>query len=316
MTLVAEGSPQAQPNTDRVAVLVFDGAEIIDFSGPWEVFGAAGFDVYAVGATKQPVTTEMGMTVVPRYTFADAPAPTVLVVPGGGVTAARRDPATLRYLVETSRRAKQTLSVCNGAFLLASAGMLDGLAATTTYGLLADLRAEFPKVNVVSDRRYADNGAIVTAAGLSAGIDGALHVVEKLRGRGAAQSAALEIEYDWRPEGGFVRARLADRLIPDVDVNAILGDVAVERYEGTSERWEVVVRGTSPKQPANVMDALERAFVEKKAWRRASADETSRGWTFTDDEGKPWTARASIEVPTPERGHGGYVVTLRVQREP
>jgi putative intracellular protease/amidase len=316
MTLVVEGSPQAQRSSERVAILVFDGAEIIDFTGPWEVFGAAGFDVYAVGATKQPVMTSMGMTVVPRYTFAEAPVPTVLVVPGGGIGGVRHDAATLRFLVETSRRAKQTLSVCNGAFLLASAGLLDGLTATTTYGRLDELHAEFPKVTVISDRRYADNGAVVTAAGLSAGIDGALHVVEKLHGRGAAQSVALGIEYDWRPEGGFVRARLADRVMPDIDARSILGDFTVERNEGTADRWEVAIRGTSAKQPGEVMDALEHALLEKKPWRRTSADATSRAWTFADDEGKPWTARASIDAPPPGQEHRGYVVTLSVQRAP
>ena len=71
-----------------VAILVFNGVEIIDFSGPYEMFGAAGYDVYTVAATKDPVTTAMGMTVVPKYTFADAPAPDVLLVPGGGVKGA------------------------------------------------------------------------------------------------------------------------------------------------------------------------------------------------------------------------------------
>jgi putative intracellular protease/amidase len=312
MPLVEEGSAAAQGHVDRVAVLVYDGAEIIDFTGPWEVFGAEGFDVYAVGATNKPVTTSMGMTVVPRYTFADAPAPTVLVVPGGAVRDARRDPATRQFLVETSRRAKVTLSVCNGAFLLADAGLLDGLTATTTYGHLGELRAEFPKVNVVSDRRFADNGAIVTAAGLSAGIDGALHVVEKLRGRGTAQTTALALEYGWQPEGGFVRARLADRVIPDVDVQAILGDAHVERNEGAADRWDVVVRGASSRAPGDVMDAVERALVEKGRWRRTSGDGTSRAWSFADDAGAAWKGTASI-ASTADRA---YVVALHVERAP
>jgi transcriptional regulator GlxA family with amidase domain len=166
----------------RTERTLFDGVEIIDFTGPWEVFGAAGFEVYTVAATRDPVTTAMGMTVVPRYTFADAPPPAVLLVPGGGVNGVEHDPASLRWVTDTSRRAELTLSVCNGAFILASAGLLDGLSATTTFHLLPKLRAGFPKVHVVSDRRYVDNGTIVTAAGLSSGIDGALHVVERMRG--------------------------------------------------------------------------------------------------------------------------------------
>ncbi|HTR04305.1 MAG TPA: DJ-1/PfpI family protein [Thermoanaerobaculia bacterium] len=185
----------------KVAILVFDGVQIIDSMGPYEVFGASGFEVFTVGQTKTPVTTAMGLTIVPRYDFADAPAPAVLVVPGGGVRAARDSPETLRFVRETTARAQHTLSVCNGAFILGSAGLLDGLSATTTAGLVGELRAEFPKTKVVGDRRFVDNGKIVTAGGLSAGIDGALHVVATMMGEAAAARVAAGEEYDWHPEG-------------------------------------------------------------------------------------------------------------------
>ncbi|HTY40840.1 MAG TPA: DJ-1/PfpI family protein [Thermoanaerobaculia bacterium] len=185
----------------KVAILVFDGVQIIDSMGPYEVFGASGFEVYTVGRTKTPVTTAMGLTIVPRYDFADAPAPAVLVVPGGGVRGARESEATLRFVRETTARAQHTLSVCNGAFILGSAGLLDGLSATTTAGLVGELRAEFPKTRVVGDRRFVDNGKIVTAGGLSAGIDGALHVVARMMGDATAARVAVGEEYDWHPEG-------------------------------------------------------------------------------------------------------------------
>src|SRR5207245_8921403 len=110
------------------------------------------------------------------------------------------------------------MSVCNGAFILASAGLLDGLTATTTSGLIEKLRAEYPKTKVVDDRRFVDNGRIITAGGLSSGIDGALHVVSKMLGNGTAQAVALALEYDWRPGAGFARGALAARLIPDLDL--------------------------------------------------------------------------------------------------
>jgi transcriptional regulator GlxA family with amidase domain len=172
--------------------------------GPYEIFGAAGFDVYTVGETKSPVTSAMGLTLVPKFAFADAPRPDVLVVPGGGVRAARDSAATLKWVRDTTGRAEHTLSVCNGAFILASAGLLDGLTATTTAGLIGKLGAEFPKIRVVDDRRFVDNGKIVTAGGLSAGIDGALHVVATMLGDEAAARVAQGEEYDWHPEGKAV----------------------------------------------------------------------------------------------------------------
>ncbi len=189
------------PREEKVGILVFNGVQIIDSMGPFEIFGAAGFAVATVAETADPVTTSMGLTIVPAYSFADAPRFDVLVVPGGGVRMARRSAATLEFVRAATSRAAHTLSVCNGAFILASAGLLDGLTATTTASLIDDLRAEFPKTKVVSDRRFVDNGKIVTAGGLSAGIDGALHVVAVMRGDEAAARVAEGEEYDWRPEG-------------------------------------------------------------------------------------------------------------------
>jgi len=311
MPLVEEGSTEAKRQASKpVAILLFEGVEIIDFTGPWEVFGAAGFDVFTVAATRDPVTTAMGMTVVPRYTFADAPSPAVLLVPGGGVHGVEHDPATLRWVTDTSRRAELTLSVCNGAFIVASAGLLDGLSATTTFHLLPKLREGFPKIHVVSDRRYVDNGSIITAAGLSSGIDGALHVVDRMLGRGAAQTAALGIEYDWHPEGEFVRARLADRLIPDVNLRDLEGAWVVEKNEGTRERWDVALRGTSPKRPTAVLGVLDQVLVTEGHWQRTRATDGARAWRFDDDEGKPWSATASIEPRS--AGAREYLVTLAV----
>ncbi len=199
------GIPRAStafgPPEQRVGILVFDRVQVIDSMGPYEIFGAAGFEVATVAETADPVTTSMGLTIVPRYTFADAPAFDVLVVPGGGVKGPRTSAATLAFVRSATARAKHTLSVCNGAFILASAGLLDGLTATTTAGLIDELRAEFPKTKVVNDRRFVDNGKIVTAGGLSAGIDGALHVVATMQGDEAAARVAEGEEYDWHAEG-------------------------------------------------------------------------------------------------------------------
>jgi len=217
----AEAALANRPASRKVGILIFNGVEIIDYTGPWEVFGAAGFDVYTVAESKDPVTTAMGMTVVPKYTFADAPQPDILLVPGGDVHEPTTSAAALKWVADRSGRADHTLSVCNGAFILAGAGLLDGLSATTTYHLLDKLTTDFPKLKVVRDQRFVDNGRIITAGGLSSGIDGALHVVSKVRGNGVAQEVALGLEYDWRPRAGFARGALAESLIPDLNLDEL-----------------------------------------------------------------------------------------------
>jgi len=301
----------------KVAILIFDGVEIIDYTGPWEVFGAAGFDVYTVAGSKEPVTTAMGMTVLPKYTFADAPQPDVLVVPGGGVKAARDDTATLKWVTDATARTAHTMSVCNGAFILASAGLLDGLTATTTSGNIARLKAEYPKTKVVDDQRFVDNGRIITTAGLSAGIDGALHLVSRMLGQGMAQKVALAEEYDWHPRAAFARAALADRLIPEVDMDA-LGTWTVLSTEGSRNRWEMVLQGRSDLTVAEVMDRIGRDLTTKGKWTsvtaaatRSSSKRTSQ-WKLTGRDGKPWTGTLTIQASPAEGSQ--YTAKLTIAR--
>ncbi len=316
MALVEAGSAAASPASDphfatKVAILVFTGCEVLDFSGPYEMFGAAGCDVYTVGATKDPVTTAMGLGVVPKYAFADAPRPDVLVIPGGGVGAASRDEATLRYIREVSGRDSVTMSVCNGAFILANTGLLDGLAATTTDHNIPRLARQYPKIRVVSDRRYVDNGRIVATAGLSAGMDGALHVIARLFGTGYAEEVALGEEYDWKTGGGFARAALADHQIPELKLDD-LGLLGVVRTEGDRDRWDVVVR-LRPDQPAEALLARVEGALRAGQWTRVAS--SGRGgafesaWRFRGNDGRAWTGRLALR-----RAGGAYVAEIAVAR--
>ncbi len=194
-----------------VAILIFDGVEIIDYTGPYEVFGAAGFDVYTVSEKPDFVTTSMGMKVIPNYTFDTYPKADIVVVPGGGVLATQKNPLVLKWVRDSAEKAEIVLSVCNGAFILAKAGLLNGLTATTTARLIDGLASAAPNIKVVHDQRFVDNGKIITAGGLFSGIDGAIHVVSRVLGSGNAQALALEMEYNWDPEAGFVRPALADK---------------------------------------------------------------------------------------------------------
>ncbi len=315
MALVEAGSAAAKPVVDtdqkKVAVLLFNGAEIIDFSGPYEMFGAAGCDVYTVAATKDPITTAMGLTIVPKYAFADAPQPDVLVIPGGGVKAAANDAATLDYIKRTTASDTHTMSVCNGAFILANTGLLDGLSATTTNGNIPRLASQFPKIKVVRDQRYVDNGKLVTAAGLSAGIDGALHVIERMFGTGTAQQVALGEEYDWKPGAGYARAALADHELPQIDLDAI-GKWNVVRTEGDTQHWDIAAKGHSDLAAAEVIHHVEQA-LEASKWTRVSSPASSgeagaSEWRFTGSDGQPWKGSFTIA----SAGSGGHEYTAAV----
>src|SRR5262249_51107457 len=313
MPLIEEGTAAQSRPRKKVAILIFDGVEIIDYTGPYEVFGASGFDVYTVAQSKQPVTTAMGMTVVPKYTFADAPPAQVIVVPGGGVRAARDSASTLAWVRNQTAQAEHTMSVCNGAFILASAGLLDGMTATTTAHLIDRLAAEFPRTRVVSDRRFVDNGKIITTAGLSSGIDGALHVVAGMLGPGTAQAAALGLEYDWRPQSGFARAALADMLIPEIDLDAI-GHWEFVSTEGGTDRWETVVHGTSELSAAKVMEHLERELLAKGKWiRTGGAAPSTTTWKFSGRDGSSW--RGTLTLSTPPGQSRQYTAKLIISRD-
>lgn len=250
----------------------------------------------------------MGMSVNPTYRFATAPRPDLIVVPGGNVDPQLSNAAVIGWLRDNARSAEVVLSVCNGAFFLAKAGLLDGLEATTFAGLIDELREAAPRTRVVTDRRFVDNGKIVTAAGLSSGIDGALHVIEKLFGKGAAQVAAVSLEYDWRPDSGYARASLADRrLAPGYDAIREFSRTVV-RHEGTRDSWETSWTIRTVASAAAVLERLDKAFGGAPGATRQGAG----AWRLTGEDGSSWTE--STRVRRVEGKGPGYVVTMHVAR--
>ena len=182
-----------------VAFLISDGAVIIDFCGPWEIFehvtnpatSEGAFSLYTVAETNKPVRASGGMKIVPEYTLATAPAPKVIVIP------AQNDPseAVLEWIRKSTRSTDVTMSVCTGAFVLAQTGLLSGKAATTHHGAYGDLAAAFPDIRVKRGARFVEEGNLASSGGLSSGIDLSLRVVERYFGRDVAQSTAFEMEY-------------------------------------------------------------------------------------------------------------------------
>ena len=189
------------PDTEQipVAFLVSDGAVVIDFCGPWEVFQDVmvptrqdmPFRLYTVAETAKPIRTSGGMQVVPDYTIANAPAPKVIVIPAQSAPS----PAVLDWIRKSSKTADVTMSVCTGAFVLAKTGLLDGKSATTYHGAFGRFAMKFPNIRLKRGARFVENGNLATAGGLSSGIDLALRVVERYYGRDVARQTAYNMEY-------------------------------------------------------------------------------------------------------------------------
>ncbi|WP_206107908.1 DJ-1/PfpI family protein [Paludisphaera rhizosphaerae] len=189
----------------NVVILVYEGMELLDFAGPAEVFSVAGggraFEVFTAAASPEPVKS-LGFAFTPHYTLESCPKVDVLVVPGGSTRIPQADPAVVEWVKKKSGEAEVTVSVCTGALLLARAGLLDGLEATTHRASLDALREAAPRTKVKEGIRYVDNGKVVTSAGVSAGIDASLHVVERLVGLEGAIQTAEYMEYRSGPDSG------------------------------------------------------------------------------------------------------------------
>jgi transcriptional regulator GlxA family with amidase domain len=184
-----------------IAILVFDEVEVLDFAGPFEVFSVskAGLNVVTVG-TKPEIRARNNLVVRPTLTLSDPIEPRVLVIPGGwGTRVEMRNEAVLSWIRANAAKSEIVFSVCTGALLLAAAGLLRDLTATTHHGALEELRQAEPRCQV-TDRRIVDNGTIVTAAGISSGIDGAFHILSRLAGMNVAIETAHYMEYPFNPD--------------------------------------------------------------------------------------------------------------------
>lgn len=225
--------------TRNVAIVIYNNVQPLDWTGPYEVYNDAGsfgavagkraFNVYTVSKTDQPLNGQ-GLKITPTYSIKNAPKPDIVVFPGGPASREiNDDPEFFAWASKAAREAEIAQSVCTGAFVLGKAGLLDNLTVTTFYGAIDALQREYPKTTVSDGRRYVDNGKIVTTAGISAGIDGSLHVVARLLGRRIADSTARYMEYHWTPEPYLARAY--QYLNPSTDENGRMLQNASMRFE-------------------------------------------------------------------------------------
>ncbi len=190
----------------KVGILIFPDVEILDFCGPFEVFSVAGriaapgsFEVFTIAEGTGPIRTHNGLSVNPHYRLDDCPSPELLLIPGGlGTRPLIKNAPLLDWIRTRSAQAELTLSVCTGSLLLAKAGLLEGKDATTHAAAMDLLRQLAPQTTLHPGRRYVDNGTIITSAGIAAGIDMSLHVVERLLGAEVALETASYMEYPWQ----------------------------------------------------------------------------------------------------------------------
>lgn len=187
-----------------IGILLFDGAEELDWAGPWEVLAAwaqvwpaDGARVFTVAPGPGLVTCAKGLRVMPDFEWSSSPACDVAIVPGGrGTRALMGDESMRGWLRGLSAAGALVTSVCTGSLLLADAGLLDGRPATTHWGSLDRLATLGSGIRVDGDARFVDDGQIVTAAGVSAGIDMALHLVGRLASPDRAREVARYIQYE------------------------------------------------------------------------------------------------------------------------
>ncbi|HYG02997.1 MAG TPA: DJ-1/PfpI family protein [Chryseosolibacter sp.] len=236
----------AQPEIEKsvnVAVFFYNGMELLDFAGPAEVFAAAEFNTYSVttdGAAVQCNRTGNVLnSITPDHSMLNAPIPDIVVFPGGGTGRIAADTSVLNWVKDLSKNGTLMMSVCTGAAVLANTRMLDGMNITTWYGFIPSLQAQHPNLKVLENTRFVDNGIFLTTAGVSAGIDGALHLVSRIKGIDVAKGVAKYMEYDkWDPSKGrvdkhnpYIERLRSETWTPEKFVK-LIPDGATLPYEG------------------------------------------------------------------------------------
>ncbi|HKR06259.1 MAG TPA: DJ-1/PfpI family protein [Bacteroidia bacterium] len=203
---LAEDTADSTFKPKNVAILLYDGVELLDFAGPGEVFqqaefnGTNAFHVYTVAADKKEIISQSFLKVTAEYLIDDCPLPDILVIPGGNSISQVNNEKLITWINNVNQKAEYVLSVCNGVRLLAKTGALAGKMATSHFLAIDNLAREFPDVKMVKGKRFVDNGRIITTEGVSAGIDGSLYLLSKIFNREAADNLARQIMYNWKPE--------------------------------------------------------------------------------------------------------------------
>jgi len=198
----------------NVGIFLFNGVEVLDFAGPFEVFITAArlceeegkekpFNIFTFATTKSNIVARGGLEVIPTYSLEDVPPIDLVIIPGGISDEPRGQGEVMEFLRKAAGNKSETIaSVCTGAFILAKAGILKGLKVTTHWKHIKDLKA-IPDIDVIEGVTFVDQGRILTSAGVTSGISLSLYLVSRFVGKGLADLTAKEIEYLYSPESGL-----------------------------------------------------------------------------------------------------------------
>ncbi|MDA1527147.1 DJ-1/PfpI family protein [Bacillus cereus group sp. TH260-2LC] len=191
-------------NKWSVGIFLFNEVEVLDFAGPFEVFSITKvheekpFTVYTVSQNGEMITARNGLKVKPDYSIEDLPPVDILIIPGGKGARENevKNDIVINWVLQQMKEVKLMTSVCTGALLLAKAGLLEGLKATTHWASIQTFKKDFPNVEVMENVKFVDEGHIITSAGISAGINMSFHIVKNLLGVEIAEETAKNMEYD------------------------------------------------------------------------------------------------------------------------
>lgn len=292
----------AQPEKPKVAILVYEGVQIIDHALPFEVFGQFSLnEVYTVAKDPGPLSTYMGMKILPSYSFEDAPVPDVLVLPGGNAGSAVSDPKIKEWINQAVASAEHVLTICTGIFFLEENEILKGKRITTWYDRQKELQLSVPGSEVVGEEVTVESGKLISAAGL--GIEGSLRVLSKLHGTAWAEVVRLNMEYEPIPDSLRVpRIELADLKLPDQIYAAFPWRQAeLLQYEGNQKEWMMAWRymQTAP------LDTLRIGFLE--------ALDQEPNWTLDREHlnGSGWRSYWDIQHVHEENWQGEIRLNLQ-----
>lgn len=185
----------------KIGILLFEDACPMDFIGPYEAFSVLNygqtsprFDIFTISQTQENIHT-FDLQIAANYTYTNCPQPDILIIPGGDTPRMLENQPLISWLKEQHLKAKILFSVCNGALLLAKAGLLKDMTATTHHAFFNNLQALDASIKIQKEARFVDNEHILTSAGISAGIDAALYLIKKIEGEEAWLQASTILEY-------------------------------------------------------------------------------------------------------------------------
>ena len=188
----------------NIGIYIYDNAEVLDFSGPFEVLSTAkrlagdDWNIFLIAEKLTLVQARGGFPIQPHFSFDGHPDIDVLMVVGGVHTEEVKKTNVIAWVANVADKSERVLSVCTGAFILAEAGLLDGLTVTTHWQDIDDLKADYPKLKVIDNQRWVSQGKYITSGGISAGIDMSLHLVSELTTFSLAEKTARQMEYHWQ----------------------------------------------------------------------------------------------------------------------